>query len=81
MTPFDYAAHVLVHLLDDADTLNAKFLWQRVAEPLRADAGLKQAMATVEALDNSKYGEALALLADALQVQAGAAAALRQEDL
>ena len=47
MTPFDYATHVLVHLLDDADTLNAKFLWQRVAEPLRADAGLKQAMATV----------------------------------
>lgn len=27
MGPFDYTAHVLVHLLDDADTLNAKFLW------------------------------------------------------
>ena len=66
MGPFDYTAHVLVHLLDDADTLNAKFLWQRVPEPLRADVGLKQAMATVEHLANSRYGEALTLLATAL---------------
>ena len=44
MAPFDYAAHVLVHLLDNADTLNAKLLFQRVPEPLRADVGLKQAM-------------------------------------
>ena len=81
MTPFDYAAHILIHLLDNADTLNAKLLFQRVPEPLQADLGLKQAMQSVENLANSKYGEALKLLATTFQVQPAATSVLRKEDL
>ena len=39
MTALDYTAHVLIHLLDNADTVNAKFVCQRVPEDmLKKDA-------------------------------------------
>lgn len=31
----DYTAHLLIHLIDDSDTVNAKFLFMRVPEVIK----------------------------------------------
>ena len=54
----DYAAHVLAHLLDDADTINAKFVWQRVPEDWQKDPTLKQLNEVAINLSKSAYEEA-----------------------
>ena len=71
MTPLDYTAHVLVHLLDDADTINAKFLWQRVPDPMKKDAGLKQVFDATTALSKSQFEAALGLLDTPIQSKGG----------
>ena len=72
MTPSDYTAHVLVHLLDDADTINVKFLMQRVPEAmLTKDAGLKQVCDATIALSKSQYEAALGLLDTQIPGKAG----------
>ena len=61
-----------MHLLDDADTINAKFLWQRVPDAYKTkDAGLKQVNDAAIALSKSKYEAALGLLDTPIQGKAG----------
>ena len=72
LTPADFTAHVLVHLLDDADTINVKFLMQRVPEEiLTKDAGLKQVCDATIALTKSQYEVALGLLDKPIPGKAG----------
>ena len=35
MDAVDYTAHMLVHLIDNNDIVNVKFLYQRAPEPVR----------------------------------------------
>lgn len=35
MDGYDYTAQLLLHLIDDNDTVSAKFLYQRVPEALK----------------------------------------------
>ena len=43
----DYICHLLVHLIDDADVLNAKFLLQRVPDEVRSQDSAIIQLATV----------------------------------
>ena len=54
----DYSAHILAHLLDEADTINAKFVWQRLPEDFDSNPVLKQLNEVSINLSKSKYEEA-----------------------
>ena len=47
----DYTAHLLAHVIDGSDTVNAKFLFQRVPEAIRTTSrSFEQVWNAVKAL-------------------------------
>ena len=63
MTGTDYTAHLLILLIDGNDTVNAKFLFQRVPEPIRESSQVFNTVwNAVKALAKSEFGDAIAIL-------------------
>lgn len=63
MTGVDYTAHLLIHLIDGNDTVNAKFLYQRVPEQQRATCeSFKTVWSAVIGLANGRSGDAISVL-------------------
>ena len=59
----DYTAHLLMHLIDGNDTVNAKFLYQRVPESIsRQNQAFIRVWSVVSALSKSEFGNAISLL-------------------
>ena len=53
----EYICHLLVHLIDDADVLNAKFLLQRLPDEIRSkDKAIIQLASINKYLSNHEYG-------------------------
>lgn len=71
MDEVDYSAHLMVHLLDNNDLVNAKFLFQRVPDQIkkRSESFMKVWTVT-KALAHDQSGEALVQLRQPLQVSA-----------
>ncbi len=67
----DYSAHLMLHLIDGNDLVNAKFLYQRVPDFLkkRSQSFIKLWTA-VKALHNNQFGTALSLLREPLPSEA-----------
>lgn len=59
----DYTAHLIVHLIDNNDIVNAKFLYQRTPEPVRKRSqSFIKIFNVVKALNQNLFGTALSLL-------------------
>ena len=72
MDEIDYTAQLLAHLIDGNDVINAKFLFQRVPDAITQQSRpFKAAWTAVKHLANAKYGEALALLRNAIPAPGG----------
>ena len=55
--------HMLMHLIDGNDTVNAKFLYQRIPQAtIQQSRNFAQVWTAVKALAKSQFGEALAIL-------------------
>ena len=64
----DYTAHMMVHLLDGSDTVNAKFLFQRAPEHVqKRSKSFNQVWSAVKALNQHAFGEAIGLLRQPFQ--------------
>ena len=73
MTGTDYTAHLLILLIDGNDTVNAKFLYQRVPEGIRESSQSFNAVwNAVKALARSEFGDAIAILKQPFAPDAGA---------
>ena len=71
MDGIDYTALLLVHLLDNNDVVNAKFLFQRVPDHIKKRSqSFGKVWTAVKALAHGQSGDALVLLRDQLQVSA-----------
>ena len=63
MNEHDYTAHLLMHVIDDNDTVNAKFLFQRVPEAVaKKSKTFVQVWNAVKALSLNNSGAAIDLL-------------------
>ena len=68
----DYTAHMLLHLINDADTVNAKFLYLRVPEVIRKRSStLNVVWDAAKALFHRNYGAAINALGQQFQSKAG----------
>ena len=68
MSGVDFAAHIYMHLIDNADTVNARFVWKRVTEGLaKKSKALTQAWNVAKAIKKSDFGAAFALLDSAVR--------------
>jgi len=62
MTTIDFAMHIYMHLVDGADTINARFVWKRAPEDKKKSKALMQAWSVVKAIRKSLYADAFQLL-------------------
>jgi hypothetical protein len=59
----DMAAHIYMHLIDNADTVNARFVWKRDTKELgKKSKALIQAWSVAKAIKKSEFGTAFTLL-------------------
>ena len=78
MTGTDYTAHLLILLTDGNDTVNAKFLFQRVPEPIRLNSQVFNTVwNAVKALAKSEFGDAIAILKQPFAVDAAVTSAFK----
>jgi len=63
MTGVDFAAHIYMHLIDHADTVNARFVWKRDSAGLaKKSKALTQAWNVAKAIKKNEFGTAFTLL-------------------
>ncbi len=64
MTGRDYAEHLILHLVDNLDCINAKLVYLRAPDVFKKKGELITAWTIYQALESYSFAEALKLLSD-----------------